>query len=159
MIWDTYATPMYRLLLVRLRAPDEAEEVLQDVFLELARKPRRLLRARNLQAYLLSTARNRGVSYVRRQSRRRATGEAFAEVLEAADPGPDGSATARQAEALLMGLPPEQREVISMKCYDELTFRDIGEVLGISPHTAASRYRYGIDKLQQAMRNADHEPT
>jgi RNA polymerase sigma-70 factor (ECF subfamily) len=45
-------------------------------------------------------------------------------------------------------LPPEQREVIVLKFFHGMTFSEIGRVAGISPNTAASRYRYALDKLR-----------
>jgi RNA polymerase sigma-70 factor (ECF subfamily) len=41
------------------------------------------------------------------------------------------------------------REVITLKIWGELTFAEIGESLGISQHTAASRYRYGLEELRK----------
>ena len=46
-------------------------------------------------------------------------------------------------------LPKNQREVIYLKIYENLTFDDISTVTGISPNTIASRYRYGMDKLRK----------
>ncbi len=46
-------------------------------------------------------------------------------------------------------LPEEQKEVIYLKVFDGLTFREIGSVCGVSANTAASRYRYGIEKLRE----------
>ena len=46
-------------------------------------------------------------------------------------------------------LPHEQREVVVMKIWNELTFADIGTVLGISQNTAASRYRYALSALKR----------
>ena len=47
-------------------------------------------------------------------------------------------------------LPAEQREVVFLKIYEGLTFKEIGSVCGVSANTAASRYRYGIEKLREA---------
>jgi RNA polymerase sigma-70 factor (ECF subfamily) len=58
----------------------------------------------------------------------------------------------QEVSRALMSLPLEQREVVSMKCFDEMTFADIGKVLNISPNTAASRYRYGLQKLRGKLR-------
>jgi RNA polymerase sigma-70 factor (ECF subfamily) len=49
-------------------------------------------------------------------------------------------------------LPPEQRAVIHLKLWEELTFEQIAEALDIPPNTAASRYRYGLDKLRERLR-------
>jgi len=42
--------------------------------------------------------------------------------------------------------------VVHLKLWEDLTFEQIGVVLEISPNTAASRYRYGLDKLRAALR-------
>ena len=51
----------------------------------------------------------------------------------------------------LGALPVEQREVISLKIDGELTFAQIAKVLEVSPHTAASRYRYALEKLRRSL--------
>ncbi len=48
-------------------------------------------------------------------------------------------------------LPAEQKEILFLKVFDGLTFKEIGSVCGMSSNTAASRYRYGIEKLREAM--------
>ncbi|MDP6524031.1 MAG: sigma-70 family RNA polymerase sigma factor [Kiritimatiellia bacterium] len=50
-------------------------------------------------------------------------------------------------EHALGRLPVEQREVIVMKIWSEMTFKEIGRALGISQNTAAARYRYGLRAL------------
>jgi len=42
-----------------------------------------------------------------------------------------------------------------MKIWNELTFAEIGEALGISQNTAASRYRYGLENLKKTLRPND----
>jgi hypothetical protein len=49
----------------------------------------------------------------------------------------------------------EQREVIVLKIWHEHTFEEIGELLGLSPNTAAGRYRYGLQKLRACLRETD----
>src|SRR6266702_1976385 len=51
--------------------------------------------------------------------------------------------------AALDHLPRDQREVLVMKIWNELTFAEIGEALGISQNTEASRYRYGLAALKK----------
>ncbi|HXI51758.1 MAG TPA: sigma factor-like helix-turn-helix DNA-binding protein, partial [Candidatus Saccharimonadales bacterium] len=55
------------------------------------------------------------------------------------------------AEALAE-LPTEQRAVVHLKLWEGLTFEAIAEALGLPLNTAASRYRYAIDKLRQRLR-------
>ena len=61
-------------------------------------------------------------------------------------------------EAALSTLPAEQREVLILKIWSELTFAEIGETLEISLNTAASRYRYAIECLRSKLaREARHD--
>ena len=46
---------------------------------------------------------------------------------------------------------PEQRAVIVLKIYRDRTFKQIAELLGLSQNTAASRYRYGIQRLRSLL--------
>ena len=52
----------------------------------------------------------------------------------------------------LAELPTEQRAVVHLKLWENLTFEKTADLLGISTNTAASRYRYGIDKLRERLR-------
>ena len=53
---------------------------------------------------------------------------------------------------LLDSLPPEQSEIVRLKCYDSLTFKQIAELQGIPEATAKSRYRYAIIRIQQQIK-------
>ena len=66
----------------------------------------------------------------------------------------DSNADGEQAELVeqaLKELPPKFAEVIVMKIWGDRTFDDIGKALGISLHTAASRYRYGLEALRKKL--------
>ena len=54
--------------------------------------------------------------------------------------------------AALGELPAEQRAVVHLKLWEGLTFEQIAELLDLPLNTAASRYRYGLDKLRQRLR-------
>jgi hypothetical protein len=58
-----------------------------------------------------------------------------------------------------MAIPAAQREVIVLKFWHRRTFEEIGELLGISPNTAAGRYRYGMEKLRNSLNHHDCERT
>ena len=51
----------------------------------------------------------------------------------------------------LQALPDDQRQVVVLHVWGELTFLQVAEVMGISANTAASRYRYALAKLRDAM--------
>ena len=60
----------------------------------------------------------------------------------------------RALQVALSAIPEKYREVITLKTWSELTFAEIGATLEISPNTAASRYRYGLEALRK---NLAHE--
>ncbi|HZL35245.1 MAG TPA: sigma factor-like helix-turn-helix DNA-binding protein [Tepidisphaeraceae bacterium] len=55
---------------------------------------------------------------------------------------------AEAVEFSLSQLPTEQREVVVMKIWGGLTFGQIAKAIGVSPNTAASRYRYALQRLE-----------
>ncbi len=57
----------------------------------------------------------------------------------------------RNLRRALGDLPKDQREVIVLHVWGDLTFSEIGELLGVSSNTAASRYRYALAKLRGSM--------
>ena len=57
----------------------------------------------------------------------------------------------------LSRLPLEQREVIVLKIWHEHTFESISQLLGLSPHTVAGRYRYGMEKLRTGLKGQNYE--
>ena len=57
----------------------------------------------------------------------------------------------------LPSLPAEQREVVVLKVWGDLTFEQIGEQLQISPNTAASRWRYAMEALRRLIAARTYE--
>jgi len=58
---------------------------------------------------------------------------------------------AAQIEEALKGLPDYYKEVVILKIWGELTFEEIAETLDIPMNTAASRYRYALEKLRRTL--------
>jgi len=147
-VYDLYAASLYRTLCALLGSTSDAEDALQEVFAKLAGG--RLKQARDLRAYLFVAARNEAFSILRRRKREQAwplEEDNSREPIELPTPEwnqPLGS----DLLALLQQLPIEQREVIALKVAENLTFAEIAALLKISPNTAASRYRYGIERLR-----------
>lgn len=146
-IYDVTAARLIRYATTLTRHRDDAEDAMQAVLVRIALRPGVLFAARHPWAYLLKMIRNEALNIVRRRKPMRplAGQSAFSEsVLPTASD--DLHHSVRQA---LGKLPPAQAEVVILKIWEEMTFAEIGEVLGQSPNTAASRYRYALQKLSQ----------
>ena len=72
-------------------------------------------------------------------------------MLEPVDAGMELDDQRRAIETALAALPPEQREIVHLKVYEDQTFEQIANLLAIPPNTAASRYRYAMDKLRDRL--------
>jgi len=129
----------------------EAEDVLQETFLALLERegaPEQPLH------YCLRSFRNRALNYKRslwRRLTRELESSRWFERAEGETP------QERAAMRCLAKLPADQREVIVLKLWHEHTFEEIGELLGLSPNTAAGRYRYGLQKLRACLTGDEYE--
>jgi RNA polymerase sigma-70 factor (ECF subfamily) len=129
----------------------EAEDVLQETFIALMQQAQPPVK---LEHYCVRSFRNRALNY-RRSLWRRLTREL--ESTRWFERSSDESPAEREAMRHLAELPMEQREVIVLKIWHRRTFEEIGEVLDISPNTAAGRYRYGLQKLKIRLEGEDYE--
>jgi RNA polymerase sigma-70 factor (ECF subfamily) len=57
--------------------------------------------------------------------------------------------TAVELQSALSELPEQQREVILLHIWGQMSFEEVADALEIPPNTAASRYRYGLSKLRE----------
>jgi RNA polymerase sigma-70 factor (ECF subfamily) len=129
----------------------EAEDVLQETFVALMTRPQR---PELPEHFCVRSYRNRALNY-RRSLWRRLTREL--ESVRWFERSPQESPEERTAMRGLAALPQEQREVIVLKIWHKHTFEEIGELLEISPNTAAGRYRYGLQKLRTFLKGQSYE--
>jgi RNA polymerase sigma-70 factor (ECF subfamily) len=132
-----------------VRTPADAEDIVQEAFVRFWRKQY----SPDNRALLFATVRSVALDLLRRDSRRaRREADAFLETEQTVAPSFDVDSESRRGLAdAVERLPREQREVVVMKIWNELTFADIGTVLGISQNTAASRYRYALSALKKTL--------
>ncbi|MDQ6630406.1 MAG: sigma-70 family RNA polymerase sigma factor [Verrucomicrobiota bacterium] len=129
----------------------EAEDVLQETFAALLQ---RAVMPEEPEHYCWRCFRNRALNYRRSFWRRIAREWEARSWFEISPPESDAE---RKAMRGLAELPVEQREVIVLKIWQQLTFETIGQLLEISPNTAAGRYRYGLQKLKFYLQEEDYE--
>jgi RNA polymerase sigma-70 factor (ECF subfamily) len=150
-LYDQYGTRLYRTALGILGRREDAEDAVQEVLISLVRSRKALAGVNDLTAYLFSALRRAAVRCAQRQKREPAATQDVENVEARTDPAETNHPCAERLEQALGELPEEQREVISLKIDGQLTFAQIAEVLGISINTAASRYRYALEKLREIL--------
>ncbi|HTU21689.1 MAG TPA: sigma-70 family RNA polymerase sigma factor [Gemmataceae bacterium] len=150
-LYDSFAASLFRVAAGMLGSPQDAEDVVQEVFVAVFRGRRRLRQVENLRAYLFAALRRAAARRAAAPRRQRSLSpQELAEVSSPESIELDKEQAVRLERALRI-LPAEQREVIALKVDGGLTFAEIAVVLGIRANTAASRYRYGLEKLRAAM--------
>jgi RNA polymerase sigma-70 factor (ECF subfamily) len=147
---DRHGAAMLLLARQRVGSRSDAEDVVQDAFVRFW--PRRK-GVKDAKAYLYRCVKRCAVDSLRSRSRREVREQAAA--MDAAARGeqlfhrdPEMAERQERIEAAMWRLPTEQREVLVLKIWAELTFAQIAAVLDVSQNTAASRYRYALTALR-----------
>jgi RNA polymerase sigma-70 factor (ECF subfamily) len=154
-LYDRAADRLYHWLWRWCGRSDVAEDAVQDAFVRLARHRERLRGVADPIAYLFRTARNEGIRRLERENRDRAR------TTDLGDPPASGAATGIEqvdnsdwASALLGNLSDTEREVVELKIFGQLTFREIATVIELPQGTVATRYRDALARLRAMERRA-----
>ena len=156
-LYDRYGDKLYHYLVLRLGSCQDAEDVLQEVFYRFSRYSVRWKWIKNPEAFAFKVVRNEANRFLKRKIVQQKTMEmnpsyktAMASVIQ----GPDRESENLLAESLAR-LPDDQREVVTLKVFEGMTFKEIARICNLSANTAASRYRYGLSKLRLFLEKKD----
>ncbi|MDQ3957010.1 MAG: sigma-70 family RNA polymerase sigma factor [Actinomycetota bacterium] len=155
---DHYGGVVYGMARRVLAEPALAEEVAQDTFLALWRRPGAFDPARgSLQSFLLGVVRNKAVDLVRKEESLRRTRDSLAAEMHVSAASHDLGDMVEEREDVrtaLAGLSDVQREAIVLAYFGGRTYREVAAELGIPEGTAKTRLRDGLVKLRAAMGKA-----
>jgi len=144
--------------------PDDAEDILQDVFYRLVEANRLLMPIEHVTGWLFRVARNRITDLFRKKEPENFSdldvadeeGLSFEDLLPSLERGPDEAyARNRLVEELkhaLAELPKEQREVFVAQELEGLSFKEISEKTGVGVNTLLARKRYAVLRLRERLR-------
>lgn len=167
LLYDRYVRLVYALAARSLGA-DEAQEIVQDVFLQLWRTASQFDPERGrFAAWFTAIARHRVLAELgaRGRQQRLAVADAIDLALaQAPDPGPSTEEIAERSEAAetalraLQSLPPEQRRVLVLAYFAGMSQSIIASHLDIPLGTVKKRVRLGMQKLRAALASSDDRP-
>ncbi|HEX8847729.1 MAG TPA: sigma-70 family RNA polymerase sigma factor [Pyrinomonadaceae bacterium] len=155
-LYDRYRLILFGLILRILHSQPEAEDVLQEVFLQVWRKASDFDEARGRPfTWLVTLARSRAIDRLRAlNARDRTATEAAREAVESISDAATDAAKSEQGEIVrsaLARLPEEQRQALVLAYFEGLTQSEIAERLGTPLGTVKTRMRSGMIKLRELL--------
>lgn len=152
-LFRRYAPILLRVMARGLAAPSEANDLVQQTFLQLHRARHDFLPGAKLRPWLFTIALNLKREHFRRLKRRPETPLLLDGSRDpAVEPRGAEASDARQAvRHALEQLPPEQREVIELHWFDGLSFAEVGQVVGASLSAVKVRAHRGYRRLREVM--------
>jgi RNA polymerase sigma-70 factor, ECF subfamily len=161
-LYDRYARPLYSLVLRVAQQAPAAEELVQDVFLQLWRNADRYQVSRGpVGPWLFTLARNRALDFLRLKSEKQRRLEGSFEedppIPAASRPAYepereiDQARRAERVRELMASLPPPQRRAIEMAFFDGLSHAEIAAALGEPLGTVKSWIRGGLLRLRESL--------
>jgi RNA polymerase sigma-70 factor, ECF subfamily len=162
-LYDRYGRPVYSLVLRISQQPASAEEIVQDVFLQLWRSAERFQISRGpLEPWLFTMARNRALDFLRlkreKQRRREDSTDSDLPFSAVAQPDPEGdidrSRRTEKVRALMSSLPVAQRRAIELAFFEGMSHSEISEAMGEALGTVKSWIRGGLLRLRESLEEA-----
>jgi len=150
-LFDRYSKVVYSVALRVLRDPASAEDVLQEVFMQIWRNPDGFIATRgSLGGWLAVVSRNRSIDALRRKRPTDSVDEiALASPYNLANEA-ERNSLIEKARGVIHLLPSEQRKTIEMAFFDGLTHSEIAEMTGDPLGTVKTRIRSGLTTLRKA---------
>ena len=161
-LYDRYGRPVYSLVLRIAQHPASAEEIVQDVFLQLWRSAERFQIDRGpLEPWLFTMARNRALDFLRlKREKQRRREDSDSDIVPSAVvcPDPEGeidrTRRAEKIRALMTSLPDAQRKAIELAFFEGLSHSEIAATTGEALGTVKSWIRTGLLRLRQSLGEA-----
>jgi RNA polymerase sigma-70 factor (ECF subfamily) len=150
-LFDRYSKVVYSVALRVLRDPASAEDVLQEIFMQVWRSPESFVATRgSLGGWLAVVSRNRSIDALRRKRPTESVDEiALASPYDLADEA-ERHSMMEKARTVMVTLPVEQRKTLEMAFFDGLTHSEIAEMTGDPLGTVKTRIRSALLSLRKA---------
>lgn len=159
-LFKRYFAALVRFVYSLIKSEDGAEDIVQDVFIRIWDHPEALNPAQSLKGYLYTAVRNAALNeqkYTAVRMRHREATQADA----AADPTVYGTANPENAiiqyltlERALSQLSDRRAQAIRLRMHEQMTYAEIGEILGVSTTAAEHLVLRGLDDLRKFFRVA-----
>ncbi len=149
-LYDAHAGALFRHGMALTRRPTEADDLVQAVFVKLAKTGAPLLAVRNPANYMHRILHTAWIDGQRRPAATRESAVDADDLRQVAGAAIDQDSAIDIARSVAE-LPAAQREIVQLHLTEGFSFREAGRITGVSMFTAASRYRVALERLRQLM--------
>jgi RNA polymerase sigma-70 factor, ECF subfamily len=151
-LFDRYGGMVYSVALRVLKNPEQAEDVMQEIFFQLWRKPEAFTRERgSLGGWLLVVTRNRAIDFVRRRKPSDSPEDVVLHSKTNLASETERNLLMVKVRDHLNSLPPEQQQTLNMAYFEGLSHTEIAEQTGDPLGTVKSRIRQALIGLRKAL--------
>jgi len=158
-IWKKFKDKLKQFILKRVSNEDDAEDILQEVFLKIHSNIETLRDRSKIQSWIYTITRNTVIDYYRREKPTYELSETLLETLPATEDSFESNVTGELNQCvkiLLNYLPDKYREALLLTEYKGLILKEMGDQLGLSLSGAKSRVRRAREKLKKMLLNGCH---
>lgn len=162
-LWEEFSGPLRRFLSGLLRHPADAEDLAQESLVRFLQHAAEYRGEASVKSYLFQIAHNLALNHLAAAPTRREsyTGE-MPDLPTAPSAGPAESAQRGEEAARLRGalalLPPQQRAVVLLRAWEDLSFKEVAAALGLAEGTAKAHYFFALRNLRKHLEAPDDVP-
>lgn len=155
LLYDRYARVVYSVALRILCDSSTAEDILQEVFMQLWRNPQAFDASRgSLGAWLAVVTRHRAIDHLRQRRPETNAAETVIAVDSALESTAERSQAVEKIRTVLESMPSEQRTALEMAFFEGMTHREIAGKTGQPLGTVKTRIRAGLLAIRRAFATA-----
>ena len=157
---EYFQEPIYYYIRRLVVLHEDAEDVLQEVFIQIYRHWDQFRNESSLSTWSYRIATNEAINFLN-EKRRKVFGNSseITDVLEntlESDPWFCGDEIQAELQRAILKLTDRQRLIFNMKYFDDMTYEDIAEVLDVAVGTLKATYHNAVKKIEESMRIADN---
>lgn len=155
-LFDLISERLTRYLVARFSCSEMVPDIIQEVFMRLVKHHKKFRTVENVDGYVFSVARNETIRALEKRNKRPEANSIIDEAVEAR----------RESDFVeedwirdqLRLLSDTDQEIVQLKIFGGLTFREIGFAISMPNHSVATRYRRALLQLKQKLRRSNDVP-
>lgn len=147
-----YQQRLYVMIRRRVATHEDADDVLQDVFLKVFRHIGSFEGRSGLFTWMYRIAMNETIDHQKKNSRFQMV-DLDAGEMKQADPDMDGENVFTSLELAVKKLPERQQTVFRMRYYEDLTYKEIAEVLELTEGALKASFYHAVRKIKEELEN------